>query len=469
MVTAKALKPILNGDEVVGYTLRDENGLEMDIDIQRIADAVNKKAINITNLTITEDNKWIIHEDHSESTETSAKTPNSVDLDAPVISRENDKLARMQYLVTVLNNAAKVYEQGTDEVMTNFEYDKLYDELLKLESETGTIIANSPTQKVGYEIVSSLPKKKHETPMLSLDKTKERSALQSFLNGKDGLLSWKLDGLTVVLTYNNGVLEEAVTRGNGEIGEVVTNNARTFVNLPRKISYNGKLVMRGEATISYDDFDKINQSLLPGEDQYKNPRNLCSGSVRQLDSSITAKRHVNWTCFEVVECKGITSNLVSDQFEFVRKLGFDVVENELVTESTILSAIDRFEQKIVSKQMTRPSDGLVLTFNDKAYGQSLGRTSKFPRHSLAFKWQDEEAETTLLDIEWSVGKSGVITPVAIFKPVDIEGSTISRASLHNLSVMMDTLGQPYVGQRIRVYKANMIIPCISWGEKLEDF
>ena len=454
-----------NGN-VIGYKLKDETGKEMEVNIEAIIGAIKANKINILNLRVDENDKLVVIKKEERNTETTKTEPKKVDVkqiksvaSVKYQSSGDDKIDRIHELVNILNKARYAYEQEDEEIMSNYEYDKLYDELKALEEETGTILNNSPTVNVGYEVVSDLPKKKHQTPMLSLEKTKERDELIAFLNGREGVLSWKLDGLTVVLTYDNGVLNEAVTRGNGEVGEVVTANAKTFENLPRKIAYTGHLVLRGEATISYADFEAINNSLPVGEEPYKNPRNLCSGSVRQLDSSITAERHVNWTCFNIESYDGNLVNEVDKQLEAMKMLGFDVVEYEVVNPSNLLEAIDRFEAKIINKEMGRPSDGLVLTYRDKAYGKSLGRTAKAPRHSKAFKWQDETAVTTVTGVEWSVGKSGVITPVIEFVPTDIEGSTVSRASSHNVSIFLDM--EFGIGDEIEVYKANMIIPQVS--------
>lgn len=467
MISAKALKPLLNNEIIIGYTLKDETGKEMDIRSEAIIDAMTKNLINITNLKITDDNKLVMITNEVNNTEQNKVNTYSKEQDNKEANIDKEKLNRMHYLVNTLNDARKVYEQGTDEIMSNYEYDKLYDELVNIELETGTVLENSPTANVGYEVVSKLPKEKHETPMLSLDKTKDRESLVSWLNGKEGMLSWKMDGLTVVLTYQDGRLVKGVTRGNGEIGEVVTPNVKQFKNVPRHIAFKNKLVLRGEAVITYSSFNKINNAITLNEEKYKNPRNLCSGSVRQLDSSITAQRDVMWYAFEVVEADGANfGNDFEKQLQWLKIQGFDTVEYEIVTPGTILGAIERFSNKVKTNDV--PTDGLVLTYKDREYGRSLGRTAKFPRHSIAFKWQDETAETSLIDIEWQVGRTGIITPVAIFEPVDLEGSTVSRASLHNLSVMYDTLGQPYVGQKIRVYKANMIIPQIISGDKLED-
>ena len=368
------------------------------------------------------------------------------------------KLERLKYLVDILNKASKAYYAQDKEIMSNFEYDKLYDELVALEEETGVTLANSPTVNVGYEAVEELPKEAHETPMLSLGKTKDREELRDWLQGKEGLLSWKLDGLTIVLTYQNGKLEKAVTRGNGEIGEVITNNARTFQNLPLNIQFKGELILRGEAVISYSDFEKLNAEIADEAAKYKNPRNLCSGSVRQLNNEITAKRNVRLYAFSLVKAEGVDfANSRERQFAFLKEQGFDVVDYIKVTPETILGAIETFEKRI--EEYDIPSDGLVMTYEDIAYGESLGRTAKFPRHSIAFKWRDEIRETTLKEIEWSASRTGLINPVAIFEPVELEGTTVSRASVHNISVVRALkLG---LGDRITVYKANMIIPQIA--------
>ena len=369
-----------------------------------------------------------------------------------------DKSARIHELVTVLNNASKAYYAEDSEVMSNFEYDRLYDELSALEEETGIVLSNSPTRTVGYESVRELPKERHASPMLSLDKTKDREALRDWLNGHEGLLSWKLDGLTIVLTYENGKLIKAVTRGNGEVGEVITANAATFVNLPAAIPFKGRLVLRGEAVIGYKDFEKINASLPEADSKYKNPRNLCSGSVRQLNSEVTAGRHVQFFAFNLVDADGVLpGNTRQEQFEFLKGQGFSVVEYYPVTEENILDRIEYFAQSIGSNDI--PSDGLVLTFNDLEYAATLGRTAKFPRDSIAFKWADETAQTELLEIEWSPSRTGLINPVAVFSPVELEGTTVSRASVHNLSII-DSL-ELGIGDVITVYKANMIIPQIA--------
>ncbi len=342
--------------------------------------------------------------------------------------------------------------------MSNLEYDRLYEELQDLETRTGVVLSGSPTVSVGYEAVDELPKERHASPMLSLDKTKDREALRDWLQGNKGIISWKLDGLTIVLTYREGELVKAVTRGNGEIGEVITNNARTFVNLPLKIAFQGELVLRGEAVISYADFEKINSGIEDVEARYKNPRNLCSGSVRQLNNEITAGRNVRLYAFSLVSAEGADfHNSREAQFDFLQEQGFQVVEHYLVGEENILETLEGFEGKIGSYDI--PSDGLVLTYEDIAYGQSLGRTAKFPRHSIAFKWADELRETTLKEIEWSASRTGLINPIAVFEPVELEGTTVSRASVHNISILRGLrLG---LGDRITVYKANMIIPQIA--------
>lgn len=368
------------------------------------------------------------------------------------------KVERIKYLVDKLNEAAKAYYAENKEIMSNLEYDRLYDELEELETETGVILANSPTVSVGYEAVDELPKERHESPMLSLDKTKSREELQQWLQGNPAILSWKLDGLTIVLTYRDGKLAKAVTRGNGEIGEVITNNAKTFKNLPLNISYQGELILRGEAVIGYSDFEKINQEIADEAARYKNPRNLCSGSVRQLNNEITARRNVRFFAFALVKAQGVDfHNSKEAQFSFLKEQGFEVVDYQMVREDTILEAIADFERRIENYDI--PSDGLVLTYEDIAYGQSLGRTAKFPRDSIAFKWADELRETTLTEVEWSASRTGLINPVAVFEPVELEGTTVSRASVHNISIVKALkLG---IGDRITVYKANMIIPQIA--------
>ena len=370
----------------------------------------------------------------------------------------DDKIKRMKELIPILSEAAKAYYQESREIMSNFEYDRLYDELLKLEQETGTVFAGSPTQKVGYEVLSELPKERHERPMLSLNKTKSVDELREWLGGQTGLLSWKMDGLTVVLTYEDGVLAKAVTRGNGEIGEVITPNARTFINIPTTIPYKGQLILRGEAVISYSDFEKLNDSIADVDAKYKNPRNLCSGSVRQLNSGITASRNVRFMAFALVRADGVDfKNSRKEQFLWLSRIGFETVEFVEVTAETLSGAVHGFAEKIEHYDI--PSDGLVLLYDDIAYGQSLGRTAKFPRDSIAFKWADEIQETTLSYIEWSASRTGLINPVAVFEPVELEGTTVSRASVHNISIMEGLeLG---AGDRITVYKANMIIPQIA--------
>ncbi len=371
---------------------------------------------------------------------------------------QDDKRDRIKYLVETLSQASKAYYAEDREIMSNYEYDALYDELVALEAETGIVLANSPTVNVGYEAVDELPKERHESPMLSLSKTKSREELRSWLQGKGAVLSWKLDGLTIVLTYQGGKLVKAVTRGNGEIGEVITNNARTFKNLPLQIAYQGELILRGEAVISYSDFEQMNREIADEADKYKNPRNLCSGSVRQLNNEVTARRNVQFYAFSLVKADGAAlENSREAQFVFLAEQGFQVVEHYLVDEENILERIDYFADKIESYDI--PSDGLVLTYEDIAYGRSLGRTAKFPRDAIAFKWADEIRETTLLEMEWSASRTGLINPVAIFEPVELEGTTVSRASVHNVSIVKGLkLG---IGDRITVYKANMIIPQIA--------
>lgn len=368
-----------------------------------------------------------------------------------------NKIDRIKELIPILNEAAKAYYQESREIMSNLEYDALYDELTALEQETGIVYGNSPTIRVGYELLSELPKEAHESPMLSLDKTKDREALRDWLNGREGILSWKLDGLTIVLTYKEGKLFKAVTRGNGEVGEVITNNARTFKNIPQTIPFQGEMVIRGEAVIRYTDFEKINASIEDVDAKYKNPRNLCSGSVRQLNNEITAKRNVNFFAFNLVSAEGRESVSMEADFIWLTEQGFETVEYKKVNPDNIVDTVQWFADKIVS--MDIPSDGLVLSFEDIAYGRSLGRTAKFPRNSIAFKWADELANTHLLEVEWSPSRTGLINPVAIFEPVELEGTTVSRASLHNISILEGLeLG---IGDEISVYKANMIIPQVA--------
>lgn len=371
---------------------------------------------------------------------------------------KNQAIARMKELTAVLTEAGKAYYQESREIMSNFEYDRFYDELLDLERQTGTILSSSPTQKVGYQVISELPKEAHESPMLSLDKTKDVEALKDWLGDQKGLLSWKMDGLTIVLTYENGKLVKAVTRGNGEIGEVITNNARVFLNVPVVIPFKGRLVLRGEAVIRYSDFNRMNQEIAETDARYKNPRNLCSGSVRQLNSQITAQRNVRFMAFALVSAENVDfSNSRKSQFEWLSSQGFDVVEYREVTRETLTQTVEWFAGKIGENDI--PSDGLVLLYDDIAYGESLGRTAKFPRNSIAFKWADEIRETTLSYIEWSPSRTGLINPVAVFEPVELEGTTVSRASVHNLSILESlALGD---GDTITVYKANMIIPQIG--------
>lgn len=368
------------------------------------------------------------------------------------------KKDRMTELVQILGDAGRAYYQESREIMSNYEYDRLYDELLELERELGITLAGSPTVNVGYEVLSELPKERHESPMLSLDKTKEVEELRKFVGEQKALMSWKLDGLTIVLTYREGKLYKAVTRGNGEVGEVITNNARVFKNIPLQIAYQGELILRGEAVIGYRDFERINEEIEDVDARYKNPRNLCSGSVRQLNNEITARRNVRFFAFSLVQAEDVDfHNSRAYQMEWLEGQGFEVVEYHMVTADTVEQEVIKFSEKIAQNDF--PSDGLVLIYDDIAYGRSLGRTSKFPRDSYAFKWADEIRETKLTEIEWSPSRTGLINPVAIFEPVELEGTTVSRASVHNISIMEELeLG---IGDRIEVYKANMIIPQIA--------
>ena len=372
-------------------------------------------------------------------------------------STDMDKTRRIRELTELLDRAARAYYQESNEIMPNKEYDRLYDELLELEKETGIVMAGSPTQKVGYEVLSQLPKEQHPSRMLSLDKTKSRDELAEWLGEQEGILSWKLDGLTVELTYEGGELAKAVTRGNGEIGEVITGNAKTFVNIPLRIAHKGRLVLRGEAVISYKEFERINQEIEDEGAKYKNPRNLCSGSVRQLDPAVTKSRRVSFIAFSLVEAEGKEFSFRAEEFDWLASQGFDVVERRLTDGGRVREDVEYFASRIEGNAF--PSDGLVLSFNDIAYGKSLGETAKYPRDSIAFKWSDQTEETTLREVEWSASRTGLINPVAVFDPVELEGTTVSRASVHNVSIVRELkLG---IGDRITVYKANMIIPQIS--------
>ena len=371
---------------------------------------------------------------------------------------ETSAVKQIKELVQKLNEAAKAYYQEDREIMSNREYDSLYDQLEKMEKETGIVLADSPTVNVGYEAVDALPKETHESPMLSLDKTKDREVLRTFIGEHPSLLSWKMDGLTVVLTYENGELQKAVTRGNGVVGEVITNNARVFKNIPLKIAYQGRLVLRGEAIITYSDFEKINDSIEDVDARYKNPRNLCSGSVRQLNNQITAERNVRFYAFTLVSAQNVDMhNSRAYQMEWLRGQGFEVVEYRIVTAENLDEAMDYFAHAIEHNDF--PSDGLVALYDDIAYGDSLGNTAKFPRNAFAFKWADEIRETVLREIEWSPSRTGLINPIAVFDPVELEGTTVSRASVHNVSIVKEL--QLGIGDKIQVYKANMIIPQIA--------
>ena len=369
-----------------------------------------------------------------------------------------DKMLSMKELIPMLSEAAMAYYQEDREIMSNFEYDRLYDELVKLEEETGVTLAGSPTVSVGYASLEELPKEAHESPMLSLDKTKDRETLRQFVGEHKTLLSWKLDGLTIVLTYRNGKLEKAVTRGNGTVGEVITNNARVFKNIPLQIGYQGELVLRGEAIITYSDFEKINRQIEDVDARYKNPRNLCSGSVRQLNNEITARRNVHFYAFSLVKAEDVDiQNSREQQFLWLKEQGFEVVEYRVVTAAALDEAMEYFAHQVAENDF--PSDGLEALYDDIAYGESLGSTAKFPRNAYAFKWQDEIRETVLRKIEWSPSRTGLINPVAIFDPVELERTTVSRASVHNISIMKEM--QLGIGDKIQVYKANMIIPQIA--------
>lgn len=441
---ATAIDSIIKNGKTVGFKLKDSNGNIMDVNSEAIIKVMRANKIEIDNLVINSEGHLVIK-----------KTEKEVEKTEKVSDSNKD---RMLKLISVLNKARAVYEQGHDEIMTNAQYDALYDELVELEKETGITLSNSPTVNIGYEVVSELPKETHETTMMSLAKTKSVGDIKNFVGNKEAVLSWKLDGLTVVATYNKGLLVKAVTRGNGTVGELITQNYKQFINIPHKINYTGKLVVRGEAVITYTDFNKINAKLVD-DDKYKNPRNLASGSVRQLDSRITAQRHVQFKAFTLVNTEDIGIKTVAESFKWLETQGFDVVQHVKVNSSNVETAIEKFTETAKEKKIDIPVDGLVITYNDIAYGKSLGCTAKTPRHSMALKWEDECVETRLREVEWSASKTGLLNPVAIFDPVDIEGSTVSRASVHNVSILADLeLGY---GDRLMVYKANMIIPQIQ--------
>lgn len=460
MLTVRAVEPIYTNNEITGWKLQDDSGQTMSVSCEKIIQVIKSNSANITNLAIASNGELMLKQENVEIIENMKNftTNNIVHIEEN--STDKSDKDRMLELVDILNKAREVYEQGDSEIMSNYEYDKYYDELLALERKLGYAFDNSPTQNVGYEVDGKLPKEKHEFPMLSADKTKDVDSLPAWLNGKEGVLSWKMDGLTVVLIYEGGRLIKAITRGNGVIGELVTENAKTFVNVPKHIAYEGKLVVRGEAVLTYSAFDKLNKP-------NSNPRNLCSGSVRQQDSSVTAKRGVSWYAFKLVYSdKASYNNNYNNQLDWLKMLGFETVEHVVVNPSNVIEIEKQFESRVEGFDI--PVDGLVLTYRDTDYGKTLGRTAKFYKDLIAIKWEDEYAETELLDIEWQVGRSGVITPVAVFKPITICGTTVERASLHNISILIDKLGQyPYVGQKIRVFKANMIIPQILSSEKLE--
>ena len=449
MVRATALKELFKNNKVVGYVLKDSRGNEMKVDSNSIKNALQQGKIEIDNIKINSDGELVFVKDTVEpKTEGEVKT---------VAGNKSDS-ERMIELVEILNKARYAYEQEDREIMSNFEYDKLYDELLALEKKTGTTLSNSPTINVGYEVVSELPKERHTSPMLSLAKTKSVSDVVNFVGNQNAIISWKMDGLTVVLTYIDGKLAKAVTRGNGEVGELVTSNAKQFKNIPLTIPYKNELVIRGEAAITYSDFNRINAGIAD-EMKYKNPRNLASGSVRQLDSSITAQRSVKFYAFTLVDPEKHNVKTVGESFDFLTKLGFKTVDHMLITRANAELAINKFTEAAKNHKIDIPVDGLVITYDNIAYGKSLGLTAKTPRHSIALKWEDEEVVTTIRDIEWSASKTGLLNPVAIFDPVDIEGSTVSRASVHNVSIFAGLeLGY---GDQVKVYKANMIIPQIS--------
>lgn len=364
-------------------------------------------------------------------------------------------MKRMKELIKQLNAAAEAYYNSEQEIISNKEYDALYEELQTLEAKLGAL-PESPTQRVGEKATGSRPKVSHEHPALSLDKTKEINILQKWLGyDKEGILSWKMDGLTIVITFMGGHMIQAVTRGDGFIGEDITDNAASFFGIPAEIPFMGKVIIRAEAVITYDEFIRINEELPADAEPYKNPRNLTSGTVRLLNG--IRDRIVESHAFELVEMEGGKPQYIKEQFELLQAWGFKVVDHILVSGENLENQVYNLEKSI--EQNPFPSDGLVLTYNDSVYGESLGVTGKFPRNAIAFKWEDETYNTILKEIEWSASRTGLLTPVAVYDPVEVDGSTISRASLFNVSYLQNL--QLGIGDHILVYKANKIIPQLS--------
>ena len=349
--------------------------------------------------------------------------------------------------------------------MSNYEYDALFDELVKLEKETGIILPNSPTQKVGSEVVNDLPKDKHEFPAKSLGKTKSYEDFvaefrkgEKATNCKEAVLTWKLDGLTIQCTYEDGKLIKAVTRGNGEIGSVITHNAPYIKGLAMTIPYKGKAVFRGEATMTYSEFNRINNSLPENEEKYKNPRNLANATVQLYDSNVMRTREIQFHAFSLVYCDDMPNSFV-DRLDFMKAQGVFVVPYAHCSIDCLENVMRQWEKMVNNFDI--PVDGLVAAFNDAAYANSLPGTSNKPNPLVgyAFKWADETTETILRDIEWSASRTGLLNPVAIFDPVELEGTTVTRASLHNVSYIEER--NLKIGDRITFYKANKIIPQIA--------
>ena len=366
-----------------------------------------------------------------------------------------DKINIIKQLVELLNKANKAYYEKSNPIMTDREYDQLYNELVSLEKETGVILSGSPTQYAGYNIESKWDKITHEFPALSLNKTKDRNELVNWLGDKEGVLSWKEDGLTMIMSYDNGSLSTLASRGNGIVGENLTKNARYIHGIPLEIPYKGHLVVRGEALISYKTFEEINNLIENEEDRFKTPRNLASGTIRNLDSKIVANRNIEVKAFELVYADNMPKTY-TEALNWLYDLGFDVVEYKEVTKDSLLEIIEWFESKIKDNEYS--SDGLVLVYNDIAYGKSLGTTSKFPLSGIAFKWNDDTYETTVTGIEWYASRNS-LNPVLVFNTVNIDGSDINKASIHNVNIMKSLeLG---IGDTVEIYLANKIIPQVA--------
>ena len=360
------------------------------------------------------------------------------------------KLEKIKEIITTLNKASTAYYKYDKPVMTDKQYDDLYDELLALEKDTNIILSNSPTQNVSGEVIESLQKIPHTRPMLSANKTKDMKDVCDFISKNRTIESWKLDGLTIVSRYENGVLKQAITRGNGEVGEDVTHTFKTCINLPLQLSEPVNIEVRGECVISWESFNRLNESL---EDPYSHPRNLAAGTVRQLDSNVAKTRCLEYIVFELVQDNLTKKMDVIESFEYLKQLGFDVVEYKEVDTSNFESV----DKECFEPEYSRiPVDGTIYKYDSYDYGLSLGVTSHHPLNMLARKWTDDLYETTITDIEWNTTRTGTINPVAIFNEVSLDNCLTTRATLHNVSYIEDLkLG---IGDKIRVYRANGVIP-----------